>query len=151
MKTIYFYIASFLLLLSLDTLGRPNPFADTNKVKKGVVQIRCKMNNTRVAAKDSVLIIFDRWNRTDPGTVYKIFYWDRDGQIILPPIPVGKYYVTLQCLGRHRDRFETTIRIHHKKERTLMVRPEDGEIFSQASGPIPASPVDFSNLAIFRK
>jgi len=152
LKRLCYYIAPITLLFSLYAAGKQSPQADTNKITKhGTANIRFLTRDRGFVPKDSVLIIFDRWNRSGPGTVYRVFHLDKDNQITIGDLPTGSYYVSIQCLGMHHDRFETTTRIHRKKKQTLTLRLADCEAFSKDKTSIPKDVIDPVRLAIFRK
>ncbi len=102
------------------------------------------------AHKDSVLIIFDRFDLTGAGVIYKVFYENENNCITIPDIPKGKYYVTVQCLGIHRDRVETVVRIKSQNTETLKINEADAEEFSKNKVIIPPFHPDFENLGILR-
>lgn len=114
----------------------------------GCVQFRFNNANTSDQHKDSVLIIFDLCNHTGAGVIYQVFYADKDHCITIPSIPTGKYYVTIQCLGVHRDRLEKRLQIRKtKKNQKVNITLADTEEYSKDKVVIPAFHPNFANLA----
>jgi hypothetical protein len=118
--------------------------------KRGTVQFR--FNEVAIADehKDSVLIIFDRYNHTGAGVIYKVFSADKDHCITIPAVPAGKYYVTIQCLGLHRDRVEKLIRIKAKKNEKIRINLEEVEVFAKDKVVIPAYRPSFDDMAVLK-
>ncbi|HTI07666.1 MAG TPA: hypothetical protein VL832_03885, partial [Puia sp.] len=128
-----------------------SPKAKAQKmVAVGTVEF--KLNNTMTAAahKDSVLIIFDRYDHTGAGVIYQVFYLDQDHNITIPAVPAGKYYVTLQYLGMHHDRLEKIVHIKSQKSETVKISLQDSEEFSKDKVVIPAYKPNFADLAVVR-
>jgi hypothetical protein len=100
--------------------------------------------------KDSILIIFDRYDHTGPGVVYKLFAADKDHGITVPAITPGKYYVTLQCVGLHRDRLEKIMTIRSQRNETVHISLTPSEAFSKKNVVIPDFHPDPSNLAVVK-
>lgn len=148
MKQIYLYLAC--LLLSLAAHADKGPRAKSGKVmvQEGSVQFRFNNLAPADAHKDSVLIIFDRWNRTGAGVVYKVFSADNDRNITIEGVPAGKYFVTIQGLGIHRDRTETIVTVKAQKNHQFSISLEDSEEFSKESVIIPSSGTDLASLSI---
>lgn len=118
------------------------------KVNLNAGAVRFQFNNAR--AKDSVLIIFDKYNRTGAGVVYQVFATDSTAGITIPEIPAGKYYVTIQCKGVNHDRIERLVTIKARKHEKVRVELAAAEVFSKDGVVIPAFNPSFSNLAILR-
>jgi hypothetical protein len=98
--------------------------------------------------KDSALVIFDRYNRTGAGVIFNVFVQDRDHSIVIPQVPAGKYFVTVQCLGLHHDRMEKIITVHSKKGKSVNLQLEDAEEFTKDKVVIPAykpNPMNFGS------
>lgn len=149
MKQIYLYLAC--LLYTLAAYADKSPKAKAAKVM-AVGGVQFKLNNamTATAHKDSVLIIFDRYDHTGAGVIYQVFYLDQDHNITIPAVPAGKYYVTLQYLGMHRDRLEKIIHIKSQKSETVKISLQDSEEFSKDKVVIPAYTPNFADLAVVR-
>lgn len=150
MKQIYLYIAC--LLLSLAVRAEKGPRAKTaTKVaaaKEGSVQFKFNNLTPADAHKDSVLIIFDRCDRTGAGVIYKVFTADEQGNIVLEGVPAGKYFVTIKGLGLHRDRTEIVVNVKTDKQQQMNINMEDSEEFTKDSVIIPSSKTDLASLSI---
>lgn len=146
MKQIYLYLAC--LLFSLAAHADKGHKADKAAVKAGSVEFKFNNLAPAEAHKDSVLIIFDRCNRTGAGVIYKVFFVDENGNIFIDGVPEGKYFVTIQGLGIHRDRRETVVTVKSQKNREMSVKMEDSEEFSKDNVVIPSSKTDLASLSI---
>lgn len=152
MKQIYLYIAC--LVFSLAVHAEKGPRARTRTatkvaaVKEGSVQFRFNNLAAADAHKDSVLIIFDRFDRTGAGVIYKVFTADEKGNIMLEGVPAGKYFVTIKGLGVHRDRTEIVVNVKSDKQQQMNISLEDSEEFTKDSVIIPASKTDLASLSI---
>jgi hypothetical protein len=149
MKQIYLYLAC--LLLSLAVHAEKGPRTKAGKmtvVNAGSVQFRFNNLAPAEAHKDSVLIIFDRCNRTGAGVVYKVFSADNDRNITIEGVPAGKYYVTIQGLGIHRDRTETVVTVKAQKNHQMSISLEEAEEFSKDNVIIPSSSTNLASLSI---
>lgn len=137
------------LFLAFSAQAEKGPKAASSKmmVSKGALQVKFKTTAVE-NAKDSVLVIFDRFDHTGAGVIYQVFYRNADHSITIPAVPEGKYYVTIQCLGVHRERIETVVKIKSQKSETLNIAQNDSEEFSKANVVIPAYHPDFANLDI---
>lgn len=100
--------------------------------------------------KDSILIIFDRYDHTGPGVIYQVFAAGGDQGITVPSIPPGKYYVTLQCIGLHRDHLEKIMTIRSQRSETVRIKLTPSEVFLKKNVVIPAFHPDLSHLAVVR-
>jgi hypothetical protein len=98
--------------------------------------------------KDSVYITYDRWDRSGAGVIHKVFYPKKNHTISIEKIPPGKYFVTIQFLGSHHDRFEKVVRIRSNEVKTIDLELQDRDEFSKANVKIPAYHIDFSKLEI---
>ena len=143
------------LLLVGAAYANPDPTPTTAKatvtaakVNLNAGAVRFQFSNAR--AKDSVLIIFDKYNRTGAGVVYQVFATDSTAGITIPEIPAGKYYVTIQCKGVSRDRIEKLVTIKARKHEKVRVELQAAEVFSKDGVVIPAFNPSFSDLAILR-
>jgi hypothetical protein len=148
MKQIYLYLACLLFSLAAHADKGPRAKAEKMMVKQGSVQFKFNNLAPADAHKDSVLIIFDRCNRTGAGVVYKVFSADNDRNITIEGVPAGKYYVTIQGLGIHRDRTETVVTVKAQKNHQLSISLEDSEEFSIEGVIIPSSRTDLASLSI---
>jgi len=148
------------LILNLLTLllvgganANPDPAPSTaaktaSTVSLNAGTVRFQFSNAH--AKDSVLIIFDKYNRTGAGVVYQVFATDSTHGITIPAVPAGKYYVTIQCKGVNRDRIEKLVTIKAKKHEKVRVELQAAELYSKDDVVIPAFNPSFSDLAILR-
>jgi hypothetical protein len=99
-------------------------------------------------AKDSVYITYDRYDRSGAGIIHEVFYPKKNHTISIEKIPPGKYFVTIQFLGSHHDRFEKVIKIRSNETKTIDLELQDRDEFSKANVKIPADRIDFSRLGI---
>ncbi len=149
MKSIYLYLACLLLSLAVHAEKGPRAKAATKAVaQEGSVQFRFNNLSPADAHKDSVLIIFDRFDRTGAGVIYKVFAADNQRNISIEGIPAGKYYVTIQGLGIHRDHTETIVTVKAQKNHQQSINLEDVEEFTKDTVIIPASRTDLASLSI---
>lgn len=149
MKQIYLYLACLLLSLAVHAEKGPRAKAAAKAVaREGSVQL--KFNNLTPAEehKDSVLVIFDRYNRTGAGVIYKVFTADDNGNITIEGVPAGKYFVTIRGLGLHRDRTETVVTVKAQKNHEVSVSLEDAEEFTKGTVIIPSSKTDLTSLSV---
>lgn len=160
MKQLYLYLASLLCVVAVHAEEGllPNPgknaqatvAASESVAKKGTVQFHFSNSANCDEHADSVLVIFDRYNRTGAGVIYKVFAADKDHSITIPAVPEGKYYVTIQCLGLHRDRVEKVVRIKSKKHENVRIDLQQVEIFSKDKVVIPAYRPSFNDMAVLK-
>jgi hypothetical protein len=148
-KQIYFFIAC--LSLSVAGHAEKGPKANVAKVStQGCVQFKFNNSVPGVPQKDSVLIIFDKFDHTGAGVIYQVFYEDQDHNITLPEVPAGKYYVTIKCLGMHHDRVEKVVTIKSQKSEKVKINLQDSEEFFKDKVIIPEYKPDFSDLAVLK-
>ena len=100
--------------------------------------------------KDSILIIFDRFDHTGAGVIYQKFAADDAQGITLPEVPAGKYYVVIQCMGVHHDRLEKVVTIKAQKSEKVKLAISDSEEFVVGKVVIPADRFDFSDMAVVK-
>jgi hypothetical protein len=143
------------LLLIGGAYANPDPApaarstaATAAKANLNAGAVRFQFRNAHTS--DSVLVIFDRYDRTGAGVVYQVYATDSTNGITIPEIPAGKYYVTIQCKGVNRDRIEKLVTIKAKKHEKVRVELEAAEVFSKDGVVIPAFNPSFSDLAILR-
>lgn len=148
MKQIYLYLAC--LLLTLAANAEKSPRAKTKIAAVGSIQFRLNNSTDAAVQKDSVLIIFDRCDHTGAGVIYQVFYQDMDHTITIPAVPAGKYYVTMQYMGMHHDRFEKIVHVKSQKSETVKINLQDSEEFSKDKVIIPAYKPDFADLAVVK-
>jgi hypothetical protein len=169
MKQIYLYLACLLLVAAVHAEKGPRPEPGKNAAetsataknaaaalkqslaaKQGTVQFHFSDVTVADEHKDSVLIIFDRYNHTGAGVIYQVFAADKDHCITIPDVPAGKYYVTIQCLGMHRDRVEKLITIKSKKNEKVRINLEEVEAFSKDKVVIPTYHPNFTEMAVLK-
>jgi len=100
--------------------------------------------------RDSILIIFDRYDLTGAGIVHQVFAAGSDNSITVSDIAPGKYYVIVQCIGLHRDHLEKIVTIRSQRSETVCVKLTPSEAYSKNNVVIPAFHPDPSNLAVVR-
>jgi hypothetical protein len=151
------YIFTLCLFCTLAAQATPDPVPTVNKaaaktrvMNTGAIRFQFSSTCAGLAHKDSVLIIFDRYDRTGAGVIYKVFAQNDDNSITIPEVPAGKYYVTIQFLGVHRDRLEKLVRIKANKHGKMVLALEATEAFSPNNVVIPDYRPNFSDLAILK-
>ena len=155
-KKFTLYLFSLLLAAAAQAAPGPQPIGNSSAVvetKKTVNAgtIRFQFNISGTADhQDSVLIIFDKYNHTGAGVVYQVFATDSTHGITIPAVPAGKYYVTIQCKGLHRDRVETLVTIKAKKNEKMHIELEAAELIAKEKIVIPAYQPGFSDMAILK-
>jgi hypothetical protein len=156
MKQITFFIAC---LFSLAVQAEKGPKAAGSKMmsSKGSLQVKFhkaviadKAQDSVELSKDSVLVIFDRFDHTGAGVIYQVYHYNADHSITVSGVPEGKYYVTIQCLGIHRDRLETIVKIKSQKSEIMKINQDNSEEFSKDKVVIPAYHPDHMNLGIVK-
>jgi hypothetical protein len=121
--------------------------ADSNS-KAGQTAFNFFENHFTITRKDSVLVIYDRCDLTGAGVIRKVYYPGSKQSILISNIPAGKYYVTIQCLGKHHDRYEKILKIKSGKTAYVSVKLSDYDEFSRDRVFIPNDPIDFSRLSV---
>jgi hypothetical protein len=157
MKQLTTYLACLLFSVAVRAAGEgplPTPATSnsakaTKMVNAGAVRFEFSNINGQ-DHKDSVLIIFDRFDHTGAGVIYQVYAANNDNSITIPEIPAGKYYVTIQCLGLHHDHLEKTISIKKQKNEKVKIELEASEEFSKDNVKIPVYRPNFSDLAILK-
>jgi hypothetical protein len=157
MKQFTLYLASLLFCAAAyaDPGPVPTPAGSAAAGSKALVNagaVRFQFNNITAGNdhQDSVLIIFDRYDHTGAGVVYQVFATDAEHGITLPAVPAGKYYVTIECKGLHRDRMETLVTIKSKKSEKVRIKLEDSEVFSKDNVVIPVYHPAFTDMTILK-
>lgn len=150
MKLIYLYITC--LLLTVAAHAEKGPKASATKIAASEGSVKFQFNHLLqgLTPKDSVLIIFDRCDHTGAGVIYQVFYADQDKNVTIPAVPTGKYFVTIQCLGMHRDRMETIIHVKSQKNEQVKINLTACEEFSKDKVVIPAYQPNVADLAAFK-
>jgi hypothetical protein len=155
-KKFTLYLFSLLLVAAAQSDPGPRPVNSGNAAvvamtaaNAGAVKFQFKAAGMS-SGQDSVLIIFDKFNRTGAGVVYQMFAPDSTGSITVPAVPAGKYYVTIVCKGVHRDRVEKLVTVKAKKHEKVQIKLEASEVFSKDEVVIPAYRPSFSDMAILK-
>ena len=152
MKQFVVYLLSLVVCTSaVATPGpTPAPGSSTATASKAVLNagaVRFQFNQIASSTKDSVLIIFDRFDHTGAGVVYQKYAADNAQGIDIAQVPAGKYYVVIQCQGLHHDRLEKVITIKAKKSEKVHIAFGESEEFSKNGVVIPTFRPDFSDMA----
>jgi hypothetical protein len=155
MKHLTLYILGLLCYMGVQANPGPVPTpANSAVVSKAAVKsgaVRFQFTDFVLSRrKDSVLVIFDRYDRTGAGIVIKVFKADLDNGITVPEVPAGKYFVTVQCLGLHRDRMEKKVVVKCNKNHTVNLALEDSEEFSKDKVVIPAYRFDITHMTVLK-
>jgi hypothetical protein len=156
MKQFVLYLLTLVVCAAAAANPGPVPAATAtataSKALANAGAIRFQFNKiaASIEHKDSVLIIFDRYDRTGAGVVYQIFAADSAQGITIPEIPAGKYYVTIQGLGLHRDRMEKLITVKAKKHAKVRIELGDLEEFSKENVVIPAYRPSFNDMVVLK-
>jgi hypothetical protein len=157
MKQLTSYLACLLFSVAVHAAVGPVPApaaATTARaakvVNQGAVRFQFNQIASSIEHKDSVLIIFDRFDHTGAGIILQVFAADSSNGITIPEVPAGKYYVTIQCLGMHHDRLEKLVTIKAKKNEKVRIELEAAEAFSKDGVVIPAYRPKFADLSILK-
>jgi hypothetical protein len=158
MKRVTLYLLTLVLCAAAAANPGPQPAAAStasataSKVMMNAGAVRFQFNKTITGQdhKDSVLIIFDRFDHTGAGVVYQKFAADDEQGITLPQVPAGKYYVVIQCLGVHHDRLERVVNIKARKNEKVRIALGDSEEFSKNGVVIPADRFNFADMAVLK-
>lgn len=110
------------------------------------VLIRLHPRDDKNPQVDSVLVIFDRFDRTGAGIV-KHIYHPTDNQFTVPKVPEGKYYISIYCLGFYRDSFNDLMFISKRHSNNLRYKLKRSDAYMPGSY-LPDMEIDFTNLAI---
>ncbi|HVU96326.1 MAG TPA: hypothetical protein VHE34_13945 [Puia sp.] len=154
MKHITLYLIALLCTVAAfaDPGPAPAPAATKASSSKAVLNagsVRFQLN-APATDQDSALVIFDRYDHTGAGVVYQMFAADSTNGISIENVPAGKYYVTVQFHGVHRDRMEMLVRVKAQKNGKVHIKLDDAEVFSKDNVRIPAYNPSFSDLAILK-
>lgn len=110
------------------------------------VLIRLHPRNAQNPEVDSVLVIFDRFDRTGAGTVKRIYHLTNN-QFTISKVPEGKYYISIFCLGFYRDVFNDQLFISKRHSNSLRFRLKSNDEYIPGTF-LPDMTIDFTNLAI---
>ena len=121
--------------------------AQSNRLTDSVnVMIRLHPRDVKNPLVDSVLVIFDRFDRTGAGIVKHIYY-PTDNQFTVFKVPEGKYYISIYCMGFYRDTFNDLMFISKRHSNNLRYKLKRNDEFMPGTY-LPDMEVDFTNLAI---
>lgn len=134
----------------LPVVTSTNAVASSKALNAGAVRFQFNKMVTTQEHTDSVLVIFDRFDHTGAGVIYQLYAADSAQGIDISQVPAGKYYVTIQFVGLHRDQIEKVITIKSKKSEKVRIELNDTEVFSKDKVVIPAYRPNFSDLAVTR-
>ncbi|HEY4108111.1 hypothetical protein [Puia sp.] len=157
MKQITLYLIG--LLISTAAIADPGPTpapsgtkstASKALVNSGTVRFQFNAMPTGDDHQDSVLVIFDRYDHTGAGIIFQVFATDAEHGITISTIPAGKYFVTVQCKGLHRDHMEMLVNVKSQKNEKVRIKLEDSEVFSKDNVKIPAYRPSFNDLTILK-
>lgn len=158
MKPLHTYIILQFAILSANAgTGQETAISSTVKkeaiadikLKAGATEFRFRNFNFNRKRKDSFLVIYDRYDRSGAGIIKKVFYPGQDETILVNDIPSGKYFITVQRLGRHRQKFEKVSKVKSLKCETIVINIEDWDECTKEQIIIPKENTDFSKLSIF--
>jgi hypothetical protein len=157
MKHFTLYLLGLLCYMGVQAAPEPEPVpaakdaaaATKTMVKNGAVRFQFT-DFVLSRRKDSVLVIFDRYDRTGAGIVFKVFKADLDNGVTVPEVPAGKYFVTVQCLGLHRDRMEKKVVVKYNKNHTVNLALGDSQEFSKDKVVIPAYRFDITHMTVLK-
>ncbi len=147
------------VLLSLAVIfsaqGTPGPGPKESKLQKsnnlvfcGAARFQFRNLIAGMEKRDSMLIIFDRYDHTGAGIIREMFAAGSDASLTIDAIPPGKYYVTIQCIGLHRDQVEKVMTIRPNRSETVTIKLAPSEPFCKNDVVIPAFHPDPSNLSV---
>ena len=156
MKQFIVYLLTLVVCIAAEANPGPVPGANSTKaaasskalINAGAVRFQFNKLVTTPEHTDSVLVIFDRFDHTGAGVIYQLYAADSEQGIDISDVPAGKYYVTIQFVGLHRDQIEKVITIKSKKNEKVRIGLDDTEVFSKDHVVIPAYRPDFSDLTV---
>ena len=110
------------------------------------VLIRLHPRDTQNPVVDSVLVIFDRFDRTGAGIV-KHIYHPTNNQFTIINVPEGKYYISIYCLGFYHDTFNDLLFVSKRHSNNLRYKLRRNDEYNPGTY-LPDMEIDFTNLAI---
>lgn len=117
------------IVLWMMLLSSTHVFAQKKKHTDSVdVTINFKKRFSKNAPVDSVFIFFDRYNHTGAGIIKQVYY-PKDGKILIPQVPPGKYYIGLFCLGTHWEYFSEVTYVNKRRSNKIRFNLSRSEIF----------------------
>lgn len=139
--------AVFVLLLLGTLLTANKATAQRKRVPDSVdVVIRLQSRYPQNPGVDSALVIFDRFDHTGAGVIKKIFY-PVNNQITIHNVPEGRYYISIYCLGLHREYFNDLTFINKRHSNNLQFKLGRTEEYIPGTFN-PVFNIDFTNLTI---
>jgi len=157
MKVLYLYIILQLTILFTQAETGKQPAdnstytiqaVENTKSTAGATKVKFQNQNFHQTGIDSFLVIYDKYDRSGAGIVNKVFYPAVDHTISIDGIPPGKYFITIQRLGAHREKFEKVIRIKSRKCESVDIKLETRDEFVKERVMIPAETIDFAKLKV---
>jgi hypothetical protein len=142
------FCLNIILLIAVLSLHAEKGLGKISKAKEGSAQLTFDNPCIRAIKKNPVLVIYDRFDRSGAGVIYKVFYPAKDHTISIDGIPTGKYFVTIECLGARHARYETVVKIKSGKCVMIPISGENSDEFSKDNVVIPSEHMDFANLKI---
>jgi len=136
-------VLTLLLLLMTASTAKAQSKRSPDSVN---VLIRLHPRDAQNPLVDSVLVIFDRFDRTGAGIVKRIYH-PTDNQFTIFKVPEGKYYISIYCLGFYRDSFNDQLFISKRHSNSLRYKLKRNDEYMPGTY-LPDMEVDFSNLAI---
>jgi hypothetical protein len=152
MKQVALYLIALLISTAASADPGPTPAPSGAKTAKTILNagsVRLQFNVPAIS-EDSVLVIFDRFDHSGAGVIYQMYAADSNQGITISDVPAGKYFVTVQCRGVHRDRMEMLVTVKSQKNGKVRLKLDDAEAFSKDDVKIPAYKPTFSDLAILK-
>jgi len=112
------------------------------------VDVTIRLNNySPTPYSDSVLIIFDRYDHTGAGIIKKV-YQPVNGQILVPKVPPGKYYIDIFCLGINREIFSELTFVNNRHSNVFNYSVKKTGSSTPGLAAIPIEKIDISKLQI---
>jgi hypothetical protein len=152
LSTAMISIACFLSVQATPAPGpKPSKQLKNNSLSiSGTAHFQFKNLIAGMEEKDSMLITFDRYDHTGAGIIRQVFAANNDECLTIEAIPPGKYYVTIQCIGLHRDQVEKIITIRSNRSENLHINLSESAAFSKNDVVIPAFHPDPASFAVVR-
>jgi CRISPR/Cas system-associated protein Csm6 len=144
-------LLAILFFLAAEGHARAGREKSANKNNESGLMRICFSNHiTSSAHTDSVLVIFDKYNHTGAGVIKKIYYPGTDHSINVTGVSLGRYYVTIQYLGMHKECIQKVTRIKSGESTVLKIRLQDCEEYSKEAVKIPVERIDVTRLSVTR-
>jgi aspartokinase len=155
MKRLSTILISLAIFLSAQATPEPGPKVAKSKKNNalaiaGAARFQFRNLIAGIEERDSMLIIFDRYDHTGAGIIRQVFAATSDESLTIDAIPPGKYYVTIQCIGLHRDQVEKVMTIRPNRSETMVIKLTLSEAYSKNDVVIPAFRPDPSNFSVVR-